>query len=188
MMPTTRRGLLALLVPLVVLSGCEGDSFEVPWALRPEESTLYSLDRAELNRPSAFDLYERVGVVLEDPFVEGRWDFAVERQGGVLHLIPPGYLGETSGAGIVPMPGMTYDQLIEAPADTALYRTQEPVALAVGDVFVIRSHRQLNEFGFLCSFYGRIEALEVDHSEGVFVFKHDRSPDCNNRQLIPPGM
>ncbi len=187
MMPLTRRGLLALLVPLVVLAGCEGDPFEVPWALRPEESTIYALDRAELNRPSAFDMYERIGVVLEDPIVEGRWDFAVERQGGVLHLLPPGYLGEPSGAGIVPMPGMTYDELIEAPADTALYVTREPVELSVGNVYVIRSHRQPDAFGFLCFFYGRIEALEVDHEEGILVFKHDRSPDCNNRRLIPPG-
>src|SRR5690606_38376665 len=107
----------------LLLSACGEDPFLVRWEANPVEATIYALDRDLENvlRPSAFHMLERSGVPVEDPRAQGRWDFALERQGGGLVLLPPSLLGVLSSAAIVPVPGTSFEDLRQAPADTLVY-------------------------------------------------------------------
>ncbi len=180
-----RRTLCSAAICLLIV-GCGDDPFLVRWRENPQEAVLFSLDREELNRPSAFAMLGRTRVVIEDPSSEGRWDFAVERQGERMMLLPPGALGVTSSAAIVPFPATVYDEITRAPSDTLLYVDDEPVPIDVGTIYVVRTHQQATAFGSVCVYYGKIEPLEIDVLVGTFRFLHDTSPACNNRSLVPP--
>ncbi len=185
-----RRFLPALLLLITVaillaVSACGDDPFRIQWSENPQETTLYSMDRQELNRPSAFDMLQRRRVVLESPQTQGRWDFAVDRQGGTLVLLPPQSLGVASRAGIAPTPGVSFEDLREAPSDTTRYITREPVPLAVGNTYAIRTHEQRGRFGQFCTYYGKLEVVSLRPEEGVFIFRHDTNPECNSRRLVP---
>lgn len=187
MKPSAPSGVVFALVLASVLAGCGEDPFQFQWEENPREATLYALDREELNRPSAFNMAERARVIVEGGQTQGRWDFAVDRQDGEMVFLPPSVLGVTSRAAIVPVPDMSYDEVVEAPADTTAYVMEEPVPIEVETIYVIRTFQQPNQFGQSCHFYGKVEPLEVDPEAGVLVFRHDVSPDCNNRRLVPPG-
>ncbi|MEX0856350.1 MAG: hypothetical protein WD056_02155, partial [Gemmatimonadota bacterium] len=134
-------GLIAI---ALLLSACGDDPFVVEWEENPREATLYALDREleSILRPSAFHMLERSGVPIEDPRAQGRWDFALERQGGELVLLAPRLLGVVSTAAIVPIPGVEFADVRVAPADTLLYISDAPVPVALGSVYVIRTHQQ----------------------------------------------
>jgi hypothetical protein len=176
-----------LLLAAGALSACGDDPFRIEWEENPTEATLYTLDRDELNRPSAYDMLARRPVVVESVEITGQWDFAVDRVDGQLVLLPPRALGVESQAAVVPLPGLTFEGLREAPADTAMYVTREPVPIEFGTVYVIRTRQQTGRFGQRCNFYGKLEAVEVDTEEGVFRFVSDTSPECNSRRLVPRG-
>ncbi len=180
-----------LLTGLAILSGmvaaCGDDPFAIRWSENRQEATIYALDRPEPGLRSAFNLFERTPVKPEDPGIDGRWDFALERAGDRLRLVPPKALGHRdSRAGIVPMPGMEWEEVEEAPADTAVYVTDEPVDLEAGTLYIVRTHEQTGRFGQRCVFYGKVEPREVNAARGTFTFIFDVSPDCNNRNLVPP--
>jgi hypothetical protein len=181
------KALCAVLPALVLLAGCRDDPFEIPWEENPFETTIYALDRPELNRPSGFDMSRRARVIIEGPEAGGRWDFAVDRQDGGMVLLPPRVLGVTSRAAIAPIPGVSYDDVREAPRDTLAYISREPVPLQHGTIYVIRTHQQADAFGRQCVFYGRVEPVEMDVETGTFRFRSDTSPECNNRRLVPRG-
>lgn len=183
----TSGGGAILLATAILLTGCGDDPFQINWEENPAESTLFSLDREELNRPSAFDLLQRRRVVVEDAQSQGQWDFAVDRVGGQLVLLPPRALGVSSRAGIAPVPGVSFDDLRDAPADSALYVTQDPVPLEYGVVYAVRTREQSGRFGQRCRYYGKVEAVDLNVEEGVLTFRHDASPECNSRRLYPPG-
>lgn len=176
---------LPFVFALAALAACDNDPFRIHWEEDPRESTLFALDREELNRPSAFNLRNRAPVVVESVGSQGRWDFALDRMEGELFLLPPRALGVPSEAGIVPIPDVDWDELLEAPADTTLYNSPDPVLLEVGTVYAVRTHRQPDGFGRSCLFYGKIQALEVNRPEGLLRFRHDRNPECGNRRLVP---
>lgn len=184
---STLSGLPVLLLLVAVLAGCGDDPFAVDWQENPIETTLYALDRQELNRPSAYDMFQRRRVVLESVQGQGRWDFAVERIDGQLHLLPPRALGVTSDAAIAPVPDVAFDDLREAPGDTAAYVTGEAIPLEYGVTYAVRTHRQPGQFGRQCSFYGKLEAVSLNVEEGVFIFRNDTSPECGSLRLVPRG-
>ncbi len=184
---STLSGLAALLLLAALLAGCGDDPFAVEWEENPIETTLYALDRQELNRPSAYDMFQRRRVVLESVQSQGRWDFAVERIDGQLHLLPPRALGVTSEAAIAPVPDVAFEDLREAPSDTAAYVTGEPVPLEYGVSYAVRTHRQPGQFGRQCSFYGKLEAVSLNVEEGIVIFRNDTSPECGSRRLVPRG-
>jgi hypothetical protein len=172
----------------LVLSACGDDPFVVRWEELPLEAVLYSLDRdaADIPRASAFHMLERRGVIVEDPQAQGRWDFAVERQGDGMVLLPPRALGVISRAGIAAIPQVRFEDVIEAPRDTLAYSMEAPVPVQMGTIYVIRTHQQPGFFGQICHFYGKVEPLEIDLEAGTLRILHDVSPDCNNRSLVPP--
>jgi len=172
-----------------LVAACGGEDFFVDWEENPLEQVLYSLDREPEGalRQTAFNMLERRGVIVEDPTAQGRWDFALDRAAGTLVLLPPQALGVTSRAAITAIPGTTFANVREAPGDTLVYSTTQPVPVQLGTVYVIRTHQQPGFFGEFCFFFGKIEPIEIDVEAGVLRFLHDVSPDCNNRSLVPPS-
>lgn len=180
------RTLPAALLSLALLTaGCEEDPFVVQWEESPEETLLYSLDREEMFRASAFDMLLRQEVVVEDGGSQGAWDFAVDRQGGGLVLLPPAALGILSGAGIAAVPGTRFQEVTEAPGDPNAYVEDVAVPLNLDTVYVIRTRQQTGTFGESCLYFGKIQALNIDLAAGILYFVHDTSPVCNDPSLIP---
>lgn len=176
---------LALLV-MPVLSACGEDPFLFRWEEDPLEAVLYSLDREEFNRPAGFNMLEGRAIIVESAQSSGAWDFALDRQGGQLFLLSPRLLGLQSRAGIAEIPNTRYEDVREAPSDTAQYVRDRPIRVNPGSIYVVRTHEQLGSFGMVCVYYGKVEPLEINGATGVLRFKHDTSPDCNNRSLVPP--
>ncbi|TVP72269.1 MAG: hypothetical protein EA352_12755 [Gemmatimonadales bacterium] len=178
---------LPLVLGLVLLlAACQDDPFQFNWEENPREAVLFSLDRPEQNRATGFEMLDGRSVVIEAPDAAGRWDFAVDRIDGHLYLVPPAALGVVSRAGIVPIEGVGFDDVREAPGDTLLYLVDEPVRASEGNVYVVRTREQTGQFGQRCRFYGKLEPLDVDVELGRIEFRFDTSPDCNNRSLVPP--
>jgi hypothetical protein len=178
---------LALAMAGGVLAGCGDDPFLLRWQQNPREAELFALDRPELHRPQAFDMLSGRPVIVQSPDADGNWDFALDRLNGELVLRPPRTLGIRSEAAIVPFPNTRFDDLREAPSDTAVYISREPVPVRAGTTYVVRTHLQIGAFGIRCFYYGKLEPLEIDPGRGVLRFLFDTSPDCNNLRLVPPG-
>jgi hypothetical protein len=173
-------------IGVIALAACGDDPFAVNWTPAPDTVLLYSLARPELNLVSGFNFRRRLTVRIEDPESTGSWDMAVDTRGGQIVLLPPGALGVESWARIAPVPGETFESLNEAPADTLLYASDEPVPATVGTVYVVRTERYAGAFGTRCVSYGKFEPLEVDPEDGILTMVFDVSPVCNDRRLIPP--
>ncbi len=171
----------------MLLTACGDDPFLLRWTANLQESVLFSLDRDELNRASGFNMLSGATIVIENPQVEGDWDFSAERQGGQMVLLPPGALGVLSRAAVAALPGMLFDEVTRAPTDTLVYITDQPVPVDLGTIYVVRTHEQIGSFGRVCVYYGKIQPLEINLQAGIFRFLHNTSPDCNNRSLIPPN-
>lgn len=177
----------ALAAALAVgLTACGGDPFDFQWSDVPDTATIYSLARPELNIPSAFSFFDGLSFAVEAPIATGRWDAALDTQDGALVLLPPGALGITSRAGIVPYFETAYEDVTSAPADTALYRRDEPVPVIDGTIYIIRTNLRPGSFGSACVYYAKMEPLVIDVAEGSLTFRYVASPICNNRDLVPP--
>ncbi|MBE0618217.1 MAG: hypothetical protein IH608_09870 [Proteobacteria bacterium] len=182
-----RSRLLALAALLAAgAAACGDDPYAIDWAASPEIVLLYSLARPELNLPSGFDFYNRSSVVIEAADATGLWDMAVDSRGGRIVLLPPGALGVSSKAAVAVLPGRTFEDVTEAPADTAQYTSRAPVPVELGTVYVWRSRQNYGYYGTSCVYYSKMEPLEVDLEGGTLKFVHDSSPACNDRSLIPP--
>jgi hypothetical protein len=179
------RSCLPLLAVTFLTTACGEDPFVVRWEESPRETLLYSLDREEMFRPSAFDMVRRDEVILEAADAVGAWDFAVDRQDGALVLLPPQVLGLFSGAGIAPIRQSRFQDVTEAPDDPAAFIEDAPVPLELGTVYVIRSREQRGTFGETCLYFGKIQPTNIDHVAGILYFLHDVSPVCNDPSLIP---
>jgi len=179
------RSCLPLLAVTVLTTACGEDPFVVRWEESPRETLLYSLDREEMFRPSAFNMLRRDAVVIEAADAQGAWDFAVDRQGGAMVLLPPRVLGIFSGAGIAPIPQSRFQDVTEAPANPNAFVENAPVPLELGTVYVIRTREQQGTFGETCLYFGKIQPTNIDLVAGILYFLHDVSPVCNDPSLIP---
>ena len=179
---------LAAVVTLGALSvgACGRDPFQINWVESPDTVLLYSLARPQLNLVSGFDFYNRLTVRVEDSEATGNWDVAVDTRNGKIVLLAPGALGVDSKARIARIPGTTFAEVIEAPADTTLYTATSPVPVEMGTVYVIRTRQGYGSFGRICVYYAKLEPLEIDPVGGTLRFVYDASPACNDRKLIPP--
>lgn len=178
---------VALGVLLLASAACDDDPFGFQdWSARPDTVLVYSLDRPELNLPSGYNFNRRTLHRVEAANSSGQWDIAVGTENGQLVLLPPRALGIDTRAGIAPLPDRSYDEIREAPGDTASYVTAEPVPVEVGQLYVIRTNQAPGQFGQRCFWYAKMEPLEADPELGFLRFRLDSNPVCNNRDLVPP--
>jgi len=168
------------------LSGCGENIFDVKWTqARVDTALIYSLARPELNRASGFDFVRRLPIEIQSAGATGSWDLVVDTQDGELVFLLPEALDIPSEALILPMPGMTFDEVLRAPKDTTLYTRDGPVPVATGTVYVLRTHKGLDRFGAPCVFYGKFQPLVVDPAQGTVQFTYDVNTICDDRALIP---
>jgi hypothetical protein len=185
------RGRALALAAFVALGGagataCGSDPFAINWVESPDTVLLYSLARPQLNLFSGFDFYNRVPVRIEDAEATGNWDAAVDTRNGQIVLLAPGAFGVDSKARVARIPGVTFSEVIEAPADTTLYTATAAVPVELGSVYVMRTRQAYGSFGRVCVYYAKLEPLEIDPVGGTLRFVYDASPSCNDRKLIPP--
>jgi hypothetical protein len=190
--PSSQRArfgfLTAAVAAILSFSACDDDPFNFnDWTAAPDTVVIYSLDRPELNLPSAYSFYRRGVHRVEAANSSGQWDVALDTREGGLVLLAPRALGIDATAGIVPMPDQRYDEIREAPADTSLYISDEPVPVVVGQLYVVRTNEALGAYGQRCSYYGKMEPLAADPVLGILEFRLDSNPICNNRDLVPPS-
>jgi hypothetical protein len=170
---------------LVGLIACGDDPFELRWSADPDTVLLFSLARPELNLPSAFSFNPRNPVQIESPGATGNWDVALDTQGSELVLLPPGALGINSRARIAALPGLDFDDVREAPSDTAAYVSDRAVPLALGTIYVVQTRNVSSQFGN-CVYYAKLEPLTIAIEEGTLEFMYDSNPVCNDPRLVPP--
>jgi hypothetical protein len=179
-----RRGSV-LVAALAAAGGCE-DPFEIRWEARTDTALIHSLARPEPNLPSAFNFYFRAPVAIEAPGSSGQWDVALDTEGGRLVLLPPRALGINSRARIAPIPGVAFQDVIDAPADTTSYVSNRSVPLELGTIYVVQTSEQSGSFGQRCVFFAKMQPLVLDVAAGTLKFAFDASPVCNDTRLIPP--
>lgn len=177
--------LVAAFVVGTAVAACDADPFEPQWASAIDTVQLFTLARPELNLPSAFGFNSRRTFRVEGATSSGNWDLALDTQGGELVFLPPGAVGIPSRAGISLRPEATFDDLAEAPRDTAEYSLVEPVPVEVGAVYAIRTAQQTNSFGSRCVYFAKMEPVEMDPEGGTVRFRFEANPICNDSRLVP---
>jgi hypothetical protein len=186
--PRSPSRLLVSGLTALVLGGaaaaCGDDPFQITWISTPDTTVIYSLARPELGLPSAFDFLDRDRFVVEAPGSTDAWDVALDTRDGRLALVPPGALGVVSEARITVIADVSFDDVLEAPADTTLYTATDPVFLALGNVYVVRTRLQSSSFG-VCMFYAKLEPLVIDTELESVHFVFDNNPRCEDRNLQP---
>ena len=182
----SRTAVFAVVALWTVAAGCGDDPFQIRWSENPDTALLYSLARPELNLVSGFNFRSRLPVTVESATSTGTWDMAVDTRGGEIVLLPPGALGISSEAAVAELEGRTFEEVIEAPEDTAAYVSTEPVLARMGSVYVIRTNESIGGFGRRCVYYYKLEPLAIDPQGGTLRFVFDGSPVCNDLSLIPP--
>jgi hypothetical protein len=179
--------LAAVAVLAVGLAACDSDPFAFRWDPEPDTVLLYSLARPELNLVSAFSFYRRTPVRVEAAGSSGQWDAAVDTRNNEIVLLPPGALGVIGSARITTLEGLTLDDVRQAPGDTLVYVANDPVAVEMGNVYVIKTNRSTGSFGTSCVYYAKMAPLEIDPAGGTLQFEFVTNPVCNNRDLVPPN-
>ncbi len=180
-----------LVLPLAVactfvLVACDDDPFRQRWSANADTVRIFALSIPQMNVVSAIDFARRVPVRLEAPATQGNWDLAVDFRNGGFVWLPAGALGLVSEAAVAPMePGKTFLTADVAPGDTAVYARRVPLPLNPGGLYVIKTREQPGSFGSICSYYGKVEILDLDTTTGGVTFQFDVSPVCNSRELIP---
>ncbi|MBW3534915.1 MAG: hypothetical protein KY453_06820 [Gemmatimonadetes bacterium] len=182
---------MAIALPLLLLGmlACGDDPFEVRWTAQPDTVLLYSLARPELNLPAGFNFApdRRHSIVVEAPGSTGLWDVAVDTRDGQLAFVLPGTFGIPSRARMTSLGGgLEFEEVAEAPRDTAAYHASEPLPVNEGSIYVVQTDARTGSFRRSCVYYAKIEPLEADVAAGTLRFVYDASPVCNDRRLVPP--
>ncbi len=173
------------LVALLPLVGCGNSTgpIVVPNPAEPTEVVLYDFLTGDLLDPSAFDLIFQRAVRTD---VEIGWDFVVftDLEGVPVARPRGGFLNseEEDDSGIRTM-GSSFEGTVEAPETD--YVQDGTVALAEGDVFVVRSRRNPSYGTVRCRYYGKFEVLAIDPEAGSITFRHLINPNCERRDLEP---
>jgi len=174
----------AALILATMTAACGDDPFTITWISTPDTALLYTLARPELGLPSAFDFFDRTRFVVEQPGSTNLWDVAVDTRDGKLALLPPPALEVFNEARVTVIENVSFDDVVEAPADTTLYSVDQPVFLALGNVYVVRTREQRTNFG-VCMLYAKLEPLILDQEVGSVTFVYDYNPRCDDRRLQP---
>jgi len=186
--PLPESRLAAVLIPclsILSLGACGDDPFQIRWAADVDTVSLFSLARPELNLGSAYNFDQRRILVVEAPGSSGSWDLAVDDDGTEMYFVLPEVLGIESRAALAPVPGVSFEDLTEAPSDTAAYIGNEIIPIQIGTVYAVRTSEGTGFFGETCVYYGKLQPIEKDLVRGTVSFFFDASPVCNDRSLIP---
>jgi len=179
---------LALAVLVWVAIGCGRDPFAFNWSDAPDTVLLFSLARPELNLVSGYAFQQGVRVRIEAAASTGLWDIAIDTRDGEMVMLPPRALGvQDAEARIATLgTGMSLEDVTVAPADTLAYVDDEPVVLALGTIYVVKTNRAIGSFGSSCVYHAKMEAVDIDIAGGTLTFRHVTNPVCNSRDLVPP--
>jgi len=173
-----------LIVPLllIVAAASCGDPFEpiltpVP---DPEEVVLHDFDTGSLLDPAAFDMFNRSAVRTDQ---SNAWDFVflVDSENGPTLRARESILGLESDAGLQTSDS-EFDLLAKAPENG--YTTNEPVSIAVGSVFTVRS-RQTLSFRTRCRVFGKLEIISIEGTPATVTFRFVINPNCEQRDIEP---
>lgn len=176
-----------LCLALLALGLAACDPFEFQWTPQPDTVLIHSLARPELNLESGFNFNFRVPVVVESPGATGQWDVALDTQGDELVFLPPGALGINSRARITALPGLAFNEVLEAPPDTAVYVSNRPLTVTRGTIYVVQTGELTGSFGQRCVYFAKLEPLVLDVAGGRLTFVYDANPVCNDPRLVPPS-
>lgn len=179
--------LTGALAVMFVATACDDDPFAFDWNDAPDTVQLYSLARPELGLVSAYSFFQGLELEVEVAGNAGQWDIAVDTRGGEIVLLAPPVLGIFTEAEIATLENERLADVTRAPSDTLLYVSDEPVVVAQGNVYVVRTNRSPGSFGRTCSYYSKVEAVDIDPVGGTLVFRHVTNPVCNDRDLVPPN-
>lgn len=176
-----------LLIAAIALAGCDDGLGPIVWDDTPDTTMIYSLSRPELiGQPSAYDFVFQRRVAIEAPGESGKWDVVLAEKDDGFVVIPSSWFpGLSSRSGIGRVVGVTsLEEVTKAPGDTAFYR-REPVPLAVGGVYVVRTRTdQCFPFGAAAT-YAKLKVISIDTVVGAATFASVHNPYCNNRNLVP---
>ena len=185
--PSRVPAMIAVTAALLVGSvACGDDPFAFDWSDAPDTVQLYSMARPELNLVSAFNFLQNLPIQVENPASTGTWDVAVDTRGGEIVFLPPGALNVSGAARIATLESMSLSDVTEAPSDTLLYVRDQAVPVEMGDVYIVRTNRQIGSFGRSCVYYAKVEAVSIDPVGGTLTFREVTNPVCNDRDLVPP--
>lgn len=178
-----RHTLVPIAAALLGLVAC-GDTFEpvvAPNPAAPTEVTLYDFYTGALQDPSAFDLI--TGQPVRTDRTVG-WDFLLlfDPELGVSVRTRGGFLEEPDEAG-AQIAGLGFEELVIAPEDG--YVQEEPIAIAPGDVLVVRSRKDPVYGSVRCRYFGKFEVLAVDAEAASVTVRHLINPNCERRSLEP---
>jgi hypothetical protein len=177
-----RRFLLTTL--LLGLAACEDPFAFEKLPLVSDSTTLYSISRSELiGYPSAFDFVDgRRRIVVEGSAEVGLWDILLAEENGQFVLVPQGaVLDPRSRAGIGVEPARAFDDVHNAPADTAFYRRHVATPVRTDEVYLVRTRLQ-----FGCVRYAKLQPIALDDVIGTMRFRYVYNPNCGDRELRLP--
>ena len=178
---------LPLLAVALVIAGCGDTGTGVTqWTAVTDTTTIYSLQRPELTLKSAFNFHDRATVSVEATDASTVWDIALDTRGGTLVIVPPGALGIKSQVRILQLPGVTFDNVVEAPADTLLYTATQTLPVVLNGLYIIKTDLRSTGSGASCSYYAKMSPIAIDITAQSLTFINGASPICNDRRLIPP--
>jgi hypothetical protein len=178
-LPAMTNDRLLLAVVLVGVAACSDNNLpNALFANQVDTIVIGSIIGTPLNTPSGFS-------VLEDRLVRtdqsAGFDFAFLDDGVTRALLPLdvfGLGGRSSNPGVIRSTS-SFEALLDPPTDG--YLTTDTVAVAVGDVFVVRSR--------LCFLsvpqYGKLEVLELNTVDRLMTFKVMSNVNCGYRSLAP---
>ncbi len=180
------QGAALFVASVLGLTACGENIFDIKWTdANVGTAVIYSLARPELNLPTAFNFVNRVPVEIHAPGATGSWDLVLDTQDGQLVFLPPGALEITSEVMFLAMPDMAFDDVIEAPKDSTLYTKDQPLPVEMSSVYVLRTHAAPGRFGIVCSYYGKLQPVQVEPALGTVAFEYDVSTLCDDRRLVP---
>jgi hypothetical protein len=178
-MPRPCAGLLPLAVAALVACGDSNGLGDAIAVNELDTLTLFALEGTPITTPSAFSI---IGVAVRtDATTE--FEFAFNRLAdGRAVFLPRAVLGlpSASGAdpGLQPRPE-SFDAIEEAPSDG--YVTDDTVAVAVGERYVVRSRVVCASLGV--PQYGKLEILALE--DRAVTFRALVNNNCGYRGLLP---
>jgi len=185
--PRWPRAAALIAALLVGAAACGDDPFAYDWSDTPDTVLLYSMARPELNLQSAFNFRSKLPIQVEAAASTGSWDAAVDTRGGEIVLLPPGALGVIGAARVTTLEGFALADVRKAPSDTLVYVADQPVPVAMGNVYVVKTNRSQGSYGSTCIYYAKLAPVIIDVAGGTLTFEYVANPVCNSSDLVPPN-